>query len=156
MKIIFLDIDGVLNSRDYDGRRDWGKQTNVDESRLPLLKEIVDATGAKIVLSSTWREHWGSNNADCDSAGLYINNVFSKYGLRIYDKTPYMGLNVPRRDEIIKWLNDTKSYVDSFVILDDCPYDWDNLSDNFVKTNPNFGLGLEKEHVRKAIAILNK
>ena len=46
MKILFLDIDGVLNSRAYDRRRNWDEQTNIDETRLPLLREIVDRTGA--------------------------------------------------------------------------------------------------------------
>lgn len=57
MKVIFLDIDGVLNSRTYDRKRNWNEQTDIDETRLPLIKEIVDATDAKIVLSSTWRQH---------------------------------------------------------------------------------------------------
>ena len=55
MKILFLDIDCVLNSREYDCRRNWNDQTNIDETRLPLVKEIVKKTGAEIVLTSTWR-----------------------------------------------------------------------------------------------------
>jgi len=58
MKVIFLDFDGVLNSVKYDRKRDWNKLTFIDESRLPLLKQIVDSTGAVIVLSTTWRNHW--------------------------------------------------------------------------------------------------
>jgi hypothetical protein len=67
MKIIFLDIDGVLNCEEAyrageckyadwtweDGRPDqyqrfcsWSKQ---------LLNQLIDVTGAKIVISSTWR-----------------------------------------------------------------------------------------------------
>lgn len=42
MKIIFLDIDGVLNSRAYDRKRNWNEQTDIDETRLPFIKEIVD------------------------------------------------------------------------------------------------------------------
>ena len=59
MKVIFLDIDGVLNSRAYDRKRNWNEQSDIDETRLTLVKEIVDATEAKIVLSSTWRQHLG-------------------------------------------------------------------------------------------------
>ena len=83
MKIIFLDIDGVLNSRAYDRKRNWNEQTDIDETRLPLIKEIVDATNAKIVLSSTWREHWDREPNRCKEDGRYINKFFAKYG-------PYM------------------------------------------------------------------
>ena len=80
MKIIFLDIDGVLNSREYDRKRNWNEQTDIDETRLPLVKEIIDKTGAKIVLISTWRNHWDRDESLCDEDGMYINRLFSKYG----------------------------------------------------------------------------
>lgn len=69
MKVIFLDIDGVLNSRKYDSVRNWNEQTDIDVSRLPLLGEIVAATGAEIVLSSTWRVHWEKEESLCDEDG---------------------------------------------------------------------------------------
>ncbi len=154
MKIIFLDIDGVFNSRTYDRKRNWNEQTDIDETRLPLVKKIVDETGAKIVLSSTWREHWDKAAEKCDVDGIYINKTFAKFGLEVYDKTPDLGLSADRPDEIRSWLNSTKENIESFVIIDDYRYGWGELSDNFVKTNPHFGLGLEEEHVQKAIEIL--
>lgn len=57
MRVIFLDFDGVLNSAVYDRTRDLTKNTSIDETRLPLLKQIVDRTNAKIVLSTSWRKH---------------------------------------------------------------------------------------------------
>lgn len=155
MKIIFLDIDGVLNSRIYDRKRNWNEQTDIDETRLPLLKRIVEKTGARIVLSSTWREHWSKDAALCDGDGAYINSTFAKYGLVIYDKTPDLGRNFDRPDEINLWLETTRETIESFVIIDDYRYDWGKLSKRFVKTNPHLGLGLEEEHVQKAIEILN-
>ncbi len=154
MKVIFLDIDGVLNSAAYDRVRDWRTLSAIDESRLPLLKEIADKTGAKIVLSSTWRCDWEKDPALCREDGTYINQTFAKFGLEVYDKTPYLGLCADRHGEIKKWLNENGA--DSFVILDDYRYNWAELSDNFVKTNPYRGAGLEEEHVRLAIEILNK
>ncbi len=154
MKVIFLDIDGVLNSRAYDRKRNRDGQTDIDETRLPLVKEIVDETGAKIVLSSTWREHWNTDTQKCDEDAVYINEVFAKFGLEIYGKTPDLGLDFDRPDEIKAWLNSAEEKIESFVIIDDYRYAWGSLSDSFVKTNPNFGLGLEEEHVQKAIEIL--
>lgn len=154
MKVIFLDIDGVLNSRIYDRKRDWKQQTEIDETRLPFVKRITDETGAKIVLSSTWREHWDKEISGCDKDGVYIVKTFAKFGLEIYDKTPDLGYSFDRPDEIAAWLESAKEPIESFVILDDYRYAWGKLSARFVKTNPNFGLGLEDEHVRKAIEIL--
>lgn len=156
MKVIFLDFDGVLNSVKYDRQRDYGKLTFIDESRLPLLKQIVDSTGAVIVLSTTWRNHWNKNKSICDETGCHIINLFEKYGLSIYDKTPFLGVMAERHDEITDWLKYCGESVESFVIIDDCPFGWADLSDKFVKTNPNLGYGLEQEHVDKAIKILNK
>lgn len=154
MKVIFLDIDGVLNSRIYDRERNWNEQTDIDETRLPLVKKIVDGTGAKIILSSTWREHWDKNLEKCDKDGVYINKTFAKYGLEIYGKTPDLGEDFDRPDEIKAWLNCPPERVEGFVIIDDYRYGWGELADNFVKTNPNFGLGLEEEHVKMAVDIL--
>lgn len=156
MKVIFLDIDGVLNSRAYDRRRNWDEQTDIDETRLPFIKEIVDATGAKIVLSSTWRQHWDKDTNRCDEDGLYINKTFAKFGLTVFDKTPDLGITALRRDEISKWMKATEEVIDSFVIIDDYRYGWGDLNEHFVKTEPNFRLGIEREHVEKAIEILNK
>lgn len=155
MKILFLDIDGVLNSREYDRKRNWNEQTDIDETRLPLVKEIIDKTGAKIVLISTWRSHWNRDVNLCDEDGMYINRLFSKYGLDIYDKTPDLGLLSKRKDEVKAWLAEYKSDIEGFVILDDYRFGWDDLSDFYIHTNPNYGLGLEKEHVEKAIELLN-
>lgn len=104
MKILFLDIDGVLNSRAYDRKRNWNEQTDIDETRLPLVREIIDNTGAKIVLISTLRSHWDRDESLCDEDGQYINGLFSKYGLAIYDKTPDSGLLSKRKDEVQAWL----------------------------------------------------
>ena len=100
MKILFLDIDGVLNSRAYDRRRNWDEQTNIDETRLPLLREIVDRTGAAIVLISTWRAHLDDGMNARDAAGEYVVRTFAKYGLRIFGKTPDLGPGADRKDEV--------------------------------------------------------
>ena len=155
MKIIFLVIYGFLNSRAYDRKRNWNEQTDIDETRLPLVKKIVDETGAKIILSSTWRIHWDKADEKCDEDGIYINKTFAKFGLGIYGKTPDLGIDFDRPDEVKAWLESTQETIESFVIIDDYRYGWGKLSGNFVKTNPHLGLGLEEEHVEKAIEILN-
>ena len=90
MKIIFLDFDGVLNSEKY--LHSCGQFGVVlDPSRLILLEQIVKATGAQIVLSSSWREHWGQTLSACDETGITINKIFNEHGLKVFDKTPKLG-----------------------------------------------------------------
>lgn len=54
VKYIFLDVDGVLNSyHPYDPKDD-----SVDLDKVQLVKKIVDATGADVILSSAWKAIW--------------------------------------------------------------------------------------------------
>lgn len=54
------------------------------------------------------------------------------------------------------WLKDNGGNIETFVIIDDYRYGWGDLSEHFIKTEPNFRLGIEKEHVEQAVKILNK
>lgn len=54
IKVIFLDVDGVLNS-DRTVRKTQGGYTFVDNRQMKNLKHIINMTGAKVVLSSDWR-----------------------------------------------------------------------------------------------------
>jgi hypothetical protein len=150
MKVIFLDFDGVLNSAKYLlGHGDCG--VAIDPARMALLKQIVDATDAKIVLSTSWREHWSKDLMNCDSTGVLINRIFSKYGLHIFDKTPE--LHERREAEIKSWL-DTHPEVENFVVLDDSLLSAGYLNGHFIKTS-NYFDGLDETDVQKAIDILN-
>ncbi len=54
IKVIFLDVDGVLNSSKTT-RRTIDGYTFVGSRQLKNLRQIIDTTGAKVVLSSDWR-----------------------------------------------------------------------------------------------------
>lgn len=155
MKYLFLDIDGVLNSYKYDKERGENNTENIDGTRLDLVKEIIDKTGAKIVLTSTWRKHWEKGEAFCDKIGKELNETFKKHGLEIYDKTPSIDY-LERGIEIRAYLSDRMEDLEAFCIVDDMMYGWDDdLSHYFVQTNPRIGYGLEKRHVEKIIEVLN-
>src|SRR3954454_22452465 len=66
MKIVFLDIDGVLTCDQTPNPRKFPYV--VDRKLLARLKKLLERTGAKVVLTSTWRldpiglwaaRHWG-------------------------------------------------------------------------------------------------
>jgi hypothetical protein len=77
-KYIFLDIDGVLNTLNGNYKRFCG--VNIIEEKLLLLKRLVDATNAEIVLSSSWRNYPTSRED--------VKKVLGAVGLSYKDCTP--------------------------------------------------------------------
>ena len=148
MKVIFLDIDGVLNCRTSTKR--YNGCLFVDDDKLALLAELIDKTGAKIVLSSTWRFGLLHPDSALASDVIALQKEMYKFGLRIYSHTPRFP-EKQRGDEIQAWL-EASSNIESFVILDD-DSDMANVKDYLVQTT--WESGLKKEHIEKAVAILN-
>lgn len=157
MKILFLDIDGVLNtgddtaSRHYMKKRTNNRDWTHDEQNCNLFDErcvrwlhyIIEETGAKIVISSTWRRK-----------GLqYMWDFWKRRDLpgEVIGITPV--LNRPRGEEIDAWLEEN-DYWTNYCIVDD---DSDMLFEQkfrFVKTHNRFGLTLETAEA--IVNILNK
>ena len=117
---------------------------------MEYLKEIVDRTDAKIVLTTSWREHWEENPDECDDTGKLINSIFAHYGLKIYGKTPV--IRPDREKEIKKWLEDNPETV-NFVVLDDMRLSADFLTGHIIKTSA-FRDALKEKDVKEAIRIL--
>ena len=153
MKAIFLDIDGVLNTAAY--RRQKGLDyfsDMIDRDHLRHLKRIADATGAQIILSSSWRLYWNENARQTDSVGQYIQRTLSDAGLPIRGKTPVLEA-ATRSEEIRLWLK-SRPYIESYVILDDQDHLWHpSLRRHFVQTS-DAGEGLNAELAALAIEVL--
>lgn len=162
MKVIFLDIDGVLNCAtskssciDDDGRVIKG----IDSDKVKRLAKIVEATGAQIVLSSDWKDGWSKYyTSPKPSHAKYLDNHLYKKGkLTIKDKTPitYKGTWF-RGEEIITYLK-THRDIENYVILDDTFYDDfanKEIEEHLVLTNRE--VGLTDGDVKNAIKILLK
>ena len=156
-KIIFLDVDGVLNC---NSTKDLcGYYIGIEDHKVDLLKKIVDATGAKIVLVSSWKECWYKGallKERQDDSADYLDAKLAKASLTIFDKTEDRGFN--RGDgikEYIRRLEWEGVKVGSFVILDDEMFDYKEmkLTKNLIQTSYTGG-GLKEKHVEHAIAIL--
>ena len=111
MKVIFLDIDGVLNCKKTPNPRKF--PYIVDKRLLARLRRLLDRTGAKVVLSSSWRT---------DPVGLFA----AKYwGIPFMDVCPDMPRS-PRRTEVLKWLA-RHPKVTRYAIIDDEDDELDDL-----------------------------
>lgn len=154
MKIIFLDIDGVLNADcDFGGRSkpnpfvtdNYGRQyAGICITHLKVLKEIVDRTEAKIVLTSTWKNDYanylGNHN---NKIGKYLHNKFRKAGLSIYDTTCKYNFteHENRGYEIQCYLEDHPN-IENYIIIDDiCFKDFfGDLIKHLYQTDEEYGL----------------
>ena len=151
MKVLFLDIDGVLNSAEYRNDENVNYYNSfIDESAMVYLKSICEKTSCEIVLTSTRRLYWQEGDAQNDKEGEYINEVFKRFGLKIFSKVPDLD-TISRKNEILDWLKTHEA--ESFVILDDTDFSWGELSSNVVFTDDN-DRGLDETTAKKATNIL--
>ena len=159
-KIIFLDVDGVLNcstSKSYCNDDTCGVITGIDSDKVKRLAKIVEATGAEIVLSSDWKDGWSKyyTSSKPSHAKYLDNHLYKKGRLTIKDKTPstHKG-SWFRGEEILAYLR-LHQDVENYVILDDTffeDFSAKEISEHLVLTNHK--LGLTDDDVEKAIRIL--
>ena len=154
MKVIFLDIDGVLNYENCDAS--YGSSYFVVKDKLQLVSELVEVTGAQIVLTSTWRHGAKDIERGYESfeAGLYeaLLHALDDVGIQIYDCTGEA--ETCRGLEIKKWLMQN-SEIGSFVIIDDLDEEqFESLEDFLIQTN--IMRGIEQSHIELAKQILNE
>jgi hypothetical protein len=142
MKIIFLDIDGVLNSINYYVslfKIDVLPDDRLDPHSIDLFNKIIDCTGASIVLSSTWR--LGKSVSE-------IQDIFDKHHIHghVIGLTP--DTDKARGYQIQQWIDESNIIIDSFIIIDD-DSDMYHLTNHLIKTS--IKEGLTEDSVRAAI-----
>jgi hypothetical protein len=169
IKLIFLDIDGVIATPDYVKEGLWA----LNPEKQKLLGEILKATDAKIVLSSSWRKLTLEDTKEhmTEEGFEFVDNIIgvtirAYHYIKKIENEKGIHLSIPRGVEIKQWIDTNihsengKNYqhkklgIDyTYVILDD---DSDMLleqKNNFINTH--FEIGLTGIDVVKAIKILN-
>jgi len=135
VRVLFLDVDGVLNSDRFasegpeapEGEGWWGPSA-LDPRALELLRRLVHEARCEVVVSSTWR----LNHTRAELSTLL--------GVEVLDVTPRLhrtpdGMPRSRGDEIRAWL-EAHPEVEVWVAVDDDPVD----VASFVRTDPEVGL----------------
>ena len=167
-KIIFLDIDGVLNPSAYyvmlqnmwkasKGQiKAWDKYGFLFfDQNCEALKTIVDKTGAKLVICSTWR--WAGI--------LHLRKMWKARNLagEIIDITPtedkliasgYVKVGEPvcRGKEIQYWIDENR-FTGNYIIIDDTKDMLRKQQKYFISPNSLYGLTMRE--AEKGIALLN-
>jgi hypothetical protein len=153
ISVVFLDIDGVLNHCDTRNV----PPTDAEPLPIPIapecmarLNRLIAETGAKIVISSSWRKavRWQDLGPALMRHGLVadvigetpdlVNDAVWLANWQVRKGAPFTYERLERGWEIGEWLAEHPE-VTAFVILDDCS-DMDVLKPWLVLTHPNDGL----------------
>ncbi len=162
-KVVFLDIDGVLNTKEWQGK--MTSDTLKDEFGYAFspfavanLTHIIDETGAEIVISSSWkfygvaklREMWKNRNLPGTILDITPNTVSDEVLLNA--NLEEIELGVCRGNEIKEWLSRHKQKVSNYVIIDDFDDLLPEQEEHAVITNTF--MGITEKDAEKAIIIL--
>ncbi len=158
MKLIFLDFDGVLNSKKWfntlNNRHVDDKIILVDTDQMldpepvELINQLVEQTGAEVIISSSWRILHTLDS---------LNQSLKDAGARFKATDVTQRLYTPRGIEIQTYLDYVAGLggvVEQFVIIDD-DSDMEHLRNtkHFIKTI--FVYGFTKWHFDEALKVLN-
>lgn len=123
MKVIFLDIDGVLNSQCwYQKRMDIDKLATDIDSQYPMyefdpeavlrLNSIIEKTDAKVVISSTWRIGRTVKQLQTilESVGFVGEVIDKTVSLNATVNNENIGYRIPRGCEIDFYLKKTGDF----------------------------------------------
>ncbi len=144
MKVIFLDIDGVLNSHSF-------LRTNTsalfDPDKIKILKKVVRETEAELILHSTLKDHFKSDMTPVTAPACELTDMLFEEGMFLIDKTdedadPETGIRI--------WLE--KNHVNSYCIIDDETSLFRAEAGHLAAPPKN--QGLNEECAQKAIYIL--
>lgn len=150
--LIFLDIDGVLNSVQFIAENTNGEgviivdgeldaTAHIDPARVARLNRLVGASGARVILSSSWRLLFGLVKTQSSLKAKGFAHELADVTMRLPGEARHLEI---------------KSYLASlreeppFVVLDDAEEAGIGFGHRFVRV-PD---GLEDEHVDLALRVL--
>lgn len=146
MKLIFLDIDGVLNSA--MGKDPYASDMEVE--KLKLLKNLIKESKASGVVITSDRRY---SKVDMKHKLL----AFSSYGICVVGQTRFPNqddIDDTRGKQILDYLSSSKEEIEKIAILDDNDDGISNIFfENFILVNRFYGLN--EETYKKALILLN-
>lgn len=154
MKIIFLDVDGVLNIMS-DSYRTFMKPRgqHIEPHLVQRLNYLIEKTEAKVVISSSWRHDMEDLEKQLTEQGFkYWEDVIGKTG---HDPEGWRG------NEIKEWLRNYDEHkIEAFCVLEDEPIDicgkYCNAIQAYYVVQTDINEGLSNNDVKRAIYILEK
>lgn len=141
MRVLFLDIDGVLNRTGYHPGESFGLRSWIEPELAHRLCEVLRVIDAGIVVSSDWRR---GRELELLRSELLAAGIDGS----VIDVTPE--IHGPRWREIEAWMGEHDRTLEQIAIIDDF-HDMGALASRFVRVSPLNGLD---EDAAKAVVSL--
>lgn len=162
-KVIFLDIDGVLNSNFWETTRtkELSDGTLIDADKIALLGDLVHRTGARIILHSGWRFWYDADCKPLRAESQRLSDMLAAEGMTIAGVTPDLTTEEIRRtrkvslvkvQEILAWIAQHPETT-GWVVLEDLDLHNEEVTRHQVMTDQT--VGLTKADVETAVRILD-
>ncbi len=162
--IVFLDIDGVLNSNFWleNNERELSNGTLIDIEKVRLLSSLIKKTNAKIILHSGWRFWFDSNMKPLRIEAEKLVELLKSEGLVLEGVTPDLTteeiretkkFSLVKAAEILLWLS-KHDEVQNWIVIDDLYLHNEIIDKMQIKTDPT--TGLTEEDVKKAVGMLTR
>lgn len=154
MKLIFLDVNGVLNNDELKAKLRRKGVTDIDKhydnKSLDYLKDLVSVSDAKIILTSEIRKK-GHKSPEYKN----LKNKLASKGLSIYDEIdtnvdiPVIGVS-----KYINYIQMSGTRVEAYVILDDDPTNAPDKHYVLTRSGNDSKDGFTRKHLMEAMKIL--
>ncbi len=162
--VVFLDIDGVLNSNFWieNNERELSNGILVDRAKVKLLSTLIKETNAKIILHSGWRFWFDSELKPLRLEAENFLEILKNEGLQLDGVTPDLTteeiretkkFSLVKAQEILRWLSENKD-VRNWVVLDDLYLHNEEVDKLQIKTDPS--VGLSEDDIKRAVEILTR
>lgn len=164
-RVLFLDIDGVLNSNFWNDshQKEISDGILIDEEKIKILAHLIKKANAKVILHSGWRTWFGQDLKPLRPESQRLVEMLNREGVSIDGITPDLTTEEIRKtkkfslvkaDEILLWLEQHNEVI-GWVVLDDLDLHNADIEKHQVMPDPTIGLTLKDAEKAEKIILHN-
>ncbi len=153
MKVIFLDIDGVLNSNFWNDthKREISDGTLIDEDKVMMLGQLIRNTNATVILHSGWRFWFDRDVKPLRREAERLIEMFEKEDIKIDGVTPdhtteeirkSKKFSLVKASEILAWISQHDN-IENWIVIDDLDLHNEEVRKHQIFTDAKIGLTVE-------------
>lgn len=157
MNVIFLDIDGVLNSNFWNDehQKEISDGTLIDSEKIELLSTLVNEFSAQVILHSGWKYWFNEEIEPLRIESVKLKEMLKQCNVNIDGITPDLAndeikrtkkFSLVKADEILLWVSEHSD--SNWIVIDDLDLHNERVAERQIKTDAS--VGLTEDDIEKA------